>query len=55
MSSIGTINMDDDDEEEGDTIPTVISILAFVLSLGVLALNVMFWVADGKELGDLFK
>ncbi len=46
--------MDDDDEEASDTIPTVMSILAFVLSLAVLALTVMFWITE-KEFGDLFK
>jgi hypothetical protein len=55
MSTIGTVAMDDDDEES-DTIPTVLSILAFVLSLAVLALAILTWLDEknGKSLGDLF-
>ncbi|MGD1978718.1 MAG: hypothetical protein PVJ98_04940 [Akkermansiaceae bacterium] len=54
MATIGTIALDDD-EEESDTIPTVLSILGFVVSLAVLALAVMAWMHDGQEFGDLFK
>jgi hypothetical protein len=43
MSTIGTIAMDDDEEEESGTLPMVASILAFVLSLAVLALSIMMW------------
>ena len=44
---------DDDDEEENDLVPTILSILAFVLSLAVLALAIMFWITE-KEFGELF-
>ena len=54
MATIGTIAVDDD-EEESDTIPTVLSILGFVLSLAVLALAVLTWLHDDKEFGALFK
>jgi hypothetical protein len=54
MATIGTIATDDD-EDESDTIPTVLSILSFVLSLGVLALAILTWMHDNKEIGDLFK
>ncbi|MBT7970646.1 MAG: hypothetical protein HN570_06580 [Verrucomicrobia bacterium] len=53
MSTIGTIAMDDDEEEESDTIPMVMSILAFVLSLAVLALTIMMWTHE-KTFGQLF-
>lgn len=53
MATIGTISMDDDDEEGSDLVPTVMSILAFVLSLAVLALSLMLWMTE-KEIGDLF-
>lgn len=54
ISSIGSIaTLDDDEEEENDLIPTIFSILAFVLSIAVLALALMFWLTE-KELGDLF-
>ncbi len=45
--------MDDDEEEESDTIPMVMSILAFVLSLAVLALTIMMWTHE-KTFGQLF-
>ena len=45
--------IDDDDEEPSDLVPTILSILAFVLSLAVLALALMFWMTE-KEIGDLF-
>lgn len=54
MATIGTIaTTDDDDEESSDLVPTILSILAFVLSLAVLALALMFWLTE-KEFGDLF-
>jgi len=53
MATIGTMSMDDDDDESNDLIPTVMSILAFVLSLAVLALSLMLWMTE-KEIGDLF-
>ncbi len=53
MAGIGTIATSDDEEEESDLLPTILSILAFVLSLGVLALAIMFWITE-KEIGDLF-
>lgn len=54
MATIGTVATDDD-EEESDTIPTVLSILGFVLSLAVLALALMTWMHDNKEFGGLFE
>lgn len=53
MASIGTIATSDDDDESGDTIPTVLSILAFGLSLVVLALGLMTWTNE-HTIGDLF-
>jgi len=52
MSTIGTIATSDDDEPS-DTIPTVLSILAFGLSLAVLALALMTWTQE-HQIGDLF-
>ena len=55
MSTIGTIAMDDDEEEESGTLPMVASILAFVLSLAVLALSIMMWTHNNeKTFGQLF-
>lgn len=53
MATIGTISMDDDDDEPSDTIPTVMSILGFVLSLAVLALALKLWMTE-KGFADLF-
>lgn len=55
MSTIGTIAMDDDEEEESDTKAMVVSILAFVLSLAVLALTILIWTHDGQTFGKLFE
>ena len=45
----------DDEEEDNDTIPTVMSILAFVLSLVALAVALMTWVTnDVNTFSDLF-
>ena len=56
MSTIGTIAMDDDEEEESGTLPMVASILAFVLSLAVLALSIMMWTTNNeKTFGQLFE
>jgi hypothetical protein len=56
MSTIGTIAMDDDEEEESGTLPMVASILAFVLSLAVLALSIMMWTHNNeKTFGQLFE
>ncbi len=54
MAGIGTIATVDDEEEPSDTIPTVLSILAFVLSLAVLALAVLTWTNE-REFGELFQ
>jgi multisubunit Na+/H+ antiporter MnhC subunit len=52
MSTIGSFSSDDEDEDT-DTIPTVLSIIAFVLSLAVLALALMTWTQE-HQIGDLF-
>ena len=54
MATIGTIAMDDEDEEPSDTIPTVLAILAFVLSLAILGLALMTWMEDGQTISNLF-
>jgi hypothetical protein len=53
MATIGTIATSDDDDEPSDTIPTILSILAFVLSLAVLGLALMTWTEE-HQIGDLF-
>lgn len=51
---IGTIATTDvDDDEDNDTIPTIMSILAFVLALGVLVIGLMTWMKE-NEIGALF-
>lgn len=51
---IGTIATTDvDDDDDNDTIPTVMSILAFVLALGVLVIGLMTWMTE-NEIGALF-
>ncbi len=54
MSTIGTIAMDDDEDEGSDTLPMVMSILAFVLSLAILALAIMFWTTE-NDFGKIFE
>jgi|TARA_B110000305_G_scaffold59792_1_gene66220 hypothetical protein len=52
---MGTINTTDVDDEESDTIPTITSILAFVLALAIIAIGIMTWTLnDINEIGDLF-
>ena len=43
----------EEEVEESDTIPTVMSILAFVLALAALAVSLMTW-TQKNEFGDLF-
>ena len=55
MAGIGTIATADDDDEENDNIPTILSIISFVLSIAVLAVGIMTWTsADGETFGSLF-
>ncbi len=53
MSTIGTIAVDDE-EESSDLIPTILSILAFVLSLAVLGLALAAWLKE-NEFAALFE
>ncbi len=46
--------MDDDEDEGSDTLPMVMSILAFVLSLAILALAIMFWTTE-NDFGKIFE
>jgi len=43
----------EEEEEASDIVPTVASILAFVLGLAALALSLLTWTAK-YEVGDLF-
>lgn len=52
MAGIGTIAAAADDEEENDNIPTILSIISFVLSIAVLAVGIMTWtLANGEKTG----
>ena len=46
---------DADDEEPSDALPNILSILAFVIALAVLALGIMTWTQSGAPVGDLFQ
>ena len=55
LGTIGTIaTADDEEHEESDLIPTIFSILGFVVSLGVLALALVMWTTE-NDFGGLFK
>ena len=56
MAGIGTIATAADDDEENDNIPTILSIISFVLSIAVLAVGIMTWTsANGETFGSLFE
>jgi len=56
MAGIGTIATTDDDDEENDNIPTILSIISFVLSIAVLAVAIMTWTSEeGQSFGTLFE
>ena len=57
MAGIGTIATNADLIEEGnDNIPTILSIISFVLSIAVLAVGIMTWTsANGETFGSLFE
>ena len=55
MAGIGTIVPSIETPEENDNIPTILSIISFVLSIAVLTVGIMTWIsADGQTFGSLF-